>query len=44
MDGDEQDPFAAITEELRRLVFDGSLRTEVDAAVADPELSLREDQ
>jgi hypothetical protein len=44
MDGEERDPFAAITDELHRMVFDGFLREEIDAASNDPELSLREDQ
>ncbi len=33
-----ENPFAAITKELQRMAFDGSLRAEIDAAVDDPEL------
>lgn len=35
-----ENPFAAITHELRRMAFDGSLRSEIDAAAGDPELAV----
>lgn len=38
--GHRENPFAAITAELRRMAFDGSLRSEIDAAVDDPELAV----
>lgn len=38
--GEGDNPFAAITTELQRMAFDGSLRSEIDAAVDDPELAV----
>ena len=35
-----RNPFASVGEELRAMVFDGSLRSEIDAIVDDTELSV----
>lgn len=35
-----ENPFATVTTELRRMAFDGSLRSEIDAAVDDSELAV----
>lgn len=34
------DPFHSIAPELREMAFDGSLRSEIDAVVDDPELAI----
>ena len=33
-------PFASAHDELRRMVFDGSLRSDIDALVDDPDLAV----
>ena len=35
-----ENPLASISEELRRMAFDGSLRRDIDAAVDEPELAV----
>ena len=35
-----ENPFVTIADELRRMAFDGSLRSEIDEAIDDPELAV----
>lgn len=35
-----ENPLAAVAAELRQMAFDGSLRSEIDEAIDDPELAV----
>jgi hypothetical protein len=39
-DGVADDPFASVRDELRQMTFDGTLRSEIDSAIDDPDLAV----